>query len=89
MKLLRTRVDGSGDSEGPIWETFRLYNLTADPTESNDLAAVLPDLVQDLRSRLEVYDATRIPANTKPEVAEGNPNLYGGVWTPGWCESYP
>ena len=103
MKLLRNREESrqrpvttdndhdlrSEGSEGPIWETFRLYNLTADPTESTDLAGIMPDVVQSLRAKLEAYDATMIPPNSEPDVEEGNPNLYGGVWTTGWCDSRP
>ncbi|XP_067658647.1 arylsulfatase B-like [Haliotis asinina] len=69
----------SGDT--PI----HLFNIREDPTEHNDLAQKMPDMVAKLRARFEDYKKTMVPANFPPEDPASNPHLFGGAWTPGWC----
>jgi len=60
-----------------------LYNITADPTEHNDLSQKFPDVVKKLQERLEFYKKTAVPPLNKPVdiqawvVAKKN-----GIWTP-------
>lgn len=54
----------------------RLFNLTADPTEHFDVAGDHPDLVAEMRERLQLYVDSAIPPNVAPEVVEGNPAKY-------------
>ena len=60
-----------------------LYNVTADPTEHNDLSETLPDVVQKLQDRLEFYKRSAVLPLNKPadsqawDVARKN-----GIWTP-------
>ena len=75
--------------EGQIDSTLRLFNLTADPSESNDLILVHPDIAQELLKKLDSYEATMIPPHLEPGNERGNPNRFGGVWSTGWCESKP
>lgn len=60
-----------------------LYNITADPTEHNDLSQKFPDVLKKLQERLEFYKKTAVPPLNKPVdiqawvVAKKN-----GIWTP-------
>ena len=67
----------------------RLYNLTADPSERNNIAAGNPGVVAQMRERLHRHEETMIPPNVHAEVAEGNPNRHGGFYATGWCEALP
>ncbi|XP_046380029.1 arylsulfatase B-like isoform X2 [Haliotis rufescens] len=66
-------------------EPVHLFNIREDPTEHNDLAQQMPDMVAKLRARFEEYKKTMVPANfPKPDPAS-DPRKYGYAWTPGWC----
>jgi hypothetical protein len=39
----------------------KLFNLSKDPGESNDLAAKRPDLVQPLKSKYDAWNSTLAP----------------------------
>ena len=59
-KLL-LRYQGKDTTEYKIlhtWDTapFRLFNLTDDPGEKNDLAAARPDIVERLRKKIEGWN---------------------------------
>ena len=54
----------------------RLYNLTADPFEKNNLANQMVDVVESLKNRLKKYFKTMIPPDIAPEIIDGNPNRY-------------
>jgi hypothetical protein len=60
-----------------------LYNITADPTEHNDLSGKLPDIVQKMKERVQFYMRGLVPPIIKPndpkayEVAKKN-----GAWSP-------
>mmetsp|Transcript_3264 Transcript_3264/g.8446 ORF Transcript_3264/g.8446 Transcript_3264/m.8446 type:complete len:156 (+) Transcript_3264:251-718(+) len=77
---------------------LELYNLTADPSESANLAAALPDAVASLRARLLAYgaQATQIPplSDAPPwqgagyycaHCTTGRPKGAAGAWDP-WCD---
>ena len=68
---------------------MRLYNLTSDPSERNNIAAGNPGVVAEMRERLRRHEETMIPPNVHAEVAEGNPNRHGGFYATGWCEALP
>ena len=70
----------------------RLYNLTADPNEHNNLAQDMPEMVEMLSLRLEPYFDSMIPPHVAAQVEEGNPNLNEkepGFWSTGWCTAQP
>ena len=67
----------------------RLFNLTEDPFEKNNLAQDMPKMVQVLSNRLEKYFASMIPPDNAPEIIDGNPNRNGGFLSPGWCRAEP
>ena len=67
----------------------RLYNLTSDPYENENLAISHPDVVDDLMGRLSKYVESMIAPQKTDEIAAGNPNENGGFYGPGWCQSLP
>ena len=64
-------------------QKVRLYNLTADPSERDNIAAGNPGVVAEMRERLRRHEETMIPPNVHAEVAEGNPNRHGGFYATG------
>ena len=61
-----------------------LYNITADPTEHNDLSAKLPDVVAEMQERVKYYMKGLVPP-LKP--AHGDPQAKetakkNGIWGP-------
>lgn len=60
-----------------------LFNITADPTEHNDLSTQLPDVVKKLQDRVQYYMKALVPSLKKPpdpkasEVAQEK-----GYWGP-------
>ncbi|XP_067685533.1 arylsulfatase B-like isoform X2 [Haliotis asinina] len=69
------------------WATkYQLFNLKDDPTEHNDLSTSHPDIVKQLAARLAWYEKQAVPPNYPllPDP-KSNPQLYGNVWSPGWC----
>ncbi|XP_046346776.2 arylsulfatase B-like isoform X2 [Haliotis rufescens] len=63
----------------------RLYNIREDPTEHNDLAAQMPDIVDKLRARIDDYRKQMVPALFPPPDPASFPKNFGNVWSPGWC----
>ena len=61
----------------------QLFDLRADPGESNDLAASMPTKVAELQARLAEYNATAVPPcdRLRPDPAS-SPRLHGGAWMP-------
>ena len=60
-----------------------LYNITADPTEHEDLSEKLPEVVKALQERVQYYMKGAVPALNKP----ADPKAFikaksEGVWTP-------
>ncbi|XP_046561882.1 arylsulfatase B-like [Haliotis rubra] len=63
----------------------QLFNIREDPTEHNDLAQQMPDMVAKLRARFEDYKKTMVPANFPDPDPASDPRKFGDVWSPGWC----
>ncbi|XP_046561885.1 arylsulfatase B-like [Haliotis rubra] len=63
----------------------RLYNLHSDPAERYNLAPKKPDVVDQLRARIEDYRKQMVPALYPPGDPASNPKNFGNVWSPGWC----
>ncbi|XP_064601359.1 arylsulfatase J-like [Liolophura sinensis] len=81
-------VVGSGAS--PTYVTgesidFRLYDIEADPSEHFDLASQFPSIVKLMKRKLKQYRKSTVPAGNQPHDQRGNPNNFGGAWSPGWC----
>ena len=67
----------------------RLFNLTNDPFEKDNIAYKNPNIVEELTQRLSKYVKTMITPDLAPETKKGNPNRFGGFFGPGWCQSEP
>lgn len=65
---------------------YKLFNLKDDPTEHNDLAKAMPDVVAKLVQRMGEYHKQMVPAKNPPADPKSNPKYFGDVWTPGWCD---
>ena len=65
---------------------IRLFDLATDPSESANVAAFYPDMVEDILERLRALEETAIPPHVNPNVLRGNPNLSGGFFATGWCD---
>ncbi|XP_031766684.2 arylsulfatase B-like [Galleria mellonella] len=63
-----------------------LYNITADPTESNDLWNNLPDLVRHLTLRLRTLWADMVPRRQPQLDPKANPSFHNYIWYP-WVEN--
>ncbi|MFM7750054.1 MAG: sulfatase-like hydrolase/transferase, partial [Opitutaceae bacterium] len=50
-------------------ETVELFNLAADPSETNNLAAARSEVVAKLRARLEVYTRAAVPPKAEAQAA--------------------
>ncbi|MFA6174106.1 MAG: arylsulfatase [Kiritimatiellales bacterium] len=48
-------------------DVYELFNLAQDPFEKNNLAASLPEKVQDLRTRLDIYTKEAVPPIMDPK----------------------
>lgn len=60
-----------------------LYNITADPEERHDLSTELPDVLKEMKDRMNYYLNTAVPAAYKP----ADPNALKearkhGIWGP-------
>ena len=77
----------NANTETPInflfGKTLRLYNLTNDPEERNNLAADQPDLAQQLLARLLEHAKTLIETNEEEYEIVNSEKEY----TPGRCTS--
>ena len=62
-----------------------LFNLADDPNERNNVADKYPDMVMQLKERIEYYNSTHIPQIHLPIDPRSNPDNFGGVWTP-WLD---
>jgi arylsulfatase A-like enzyme len=59
-----------------------LFNITEDPREFNNLAASMPDMVKQLRARLDAYNATAVPCRYPDDDPNSDPSKLGGAWGP-------
>ena len=62
-----------------------LFNLTADPNERNNVADKYPEIVKQLKERIEYYNSTHIAQINVPIDPKSNPANFGGIWTP-WLD---
>lgn len=98
FKLLRGSFANGGSYPGPTtpngtkgivpFDCGRgcIFDLDADPTEHNDLAAHKPTLLRNLIDLAEAYDATTYQspggAGTDPKAIQAADAYYGGFWGP-------
>ncbi|KAG8189389.1 hypothetical protein JTE90_021891 [Oedothorax gibbosus] len=66
-------------------DSVRLYNVKKDPLERYNLAKKLPQKVKRLLSRLKELKRFMVPADDPSTDEGGEPNLWGGHFSPGWC----
>ena len=65
---------------------FCLFNITADPCEYHDLSEKLPQILEMMKTRLQSYKDSMVPAlRNATKDTRSNPKLHGGVWKP-WVE---
>lgn len=62
-----------------------LYNLKDDPTEHNDLSELFPNVVTQLKDKLDVYRKSLVEPKKFVPDPKSNPDNFGGYWMPGWC----
>ncbi|MEO7794054.1 MAG: sulfatase-like hydrolase/transferase, partial [Thermoanaerobaculia bacterium] len=77
-KLARTRFGLRTQRYLLVWDfadkSAKLFDRQADPGEVRDLAAQLPDVLADLRSRL--FSALRHFRSTRPGLSETSPDVF-------------
>ena len=59
-----------------------LFNIEDDPNERNNVADQHPEIVKQLKERIEYYNSTHIEQLDPPLDPRSNPANFGGVWTP-------
>ena len=70
----------------PYTPTFTwLFNIKEDPNERNNLADQHPDMVKQLKERIEYYNSTHIEQLNPPLDPKSSPSNFNGVWTP-WLD---
>ena len=70
------------NSSDPLLKNLWLFNMEEDPSETTDLAASFPDIVNEMLSRLAKYNATAVPPNFPPFDVASDPALRGGYLGP-------
>ena len=68
-------------------EEIYLFNLKDDPNEYINIAKENLEVVKKMRSSFEEYVASIIPEHTANNTDAST--KFGGVLSPGWCESAP
>lgn len=63
----------------------KLFDLKNDPTEHYDISAKFPEIVSQLKAKLEEYRKTLVRPKLKIPDLKSDPRRYGGYWSPGWC----
>ena len=66
-----------------------LFDIEADPTETTDLSGQHPEVVAQLRARLDYFVNLSIPQDHGSFDPNSNPSRFGGVWTPWLGDSNP
>ena len=62
-----------------------LFNIMADPNERSNVADLYANIVNQLKDRIEYYNATHIKQLDPPFDPKSDPANFGGVWTP-WMD---
>ena len=73
-------TQSSTGCQGP--NSVFLFNVTDDPEERKDVSEQHPDVVRDLLERIEVYNATAVPARFPDPDPNSLPAKHGGIWAP-------
>ena len=60
-------------------------DIPDDPTERQDIADQLPEIVDALKLKLDGYRANMVPAVKLADVKAAKPKFSNDIWTPGWC----
>jgi len=58
-------------------EVTRLYNISQDPTEQNNLADAMPEKVEELRGRLAYHATQARPSPDRPTIPDYPPEVFG------------
>ena len=75
-------MDGSVEPSPPNPSLTWLFNITADPNERHNVAVKHPDVVKQLRDKIELYNATHVKQLAPSLDLRSDPALHHGVWTP-------
>jgi hypothetical protein len=60
-----------------------LFDLKTDPCETNNLASVYPEVIQELLGLVSKYEVTLVPQLNKPPDVEGSdPRKFNNTWSP-------
>ena len=78
-------LNGTIEYSPPTPSMTWLFNITADPNERNNLAEKYPQMVTQLKERIEVYNSTHIVQMHAPFDPRADPKYFNGVWTP-WLD---
>lgn len=66
--------------------TYMLFNIKEDPEERNDRYLSEPGVAEALVERLREWRKVMVPAQDPLPHPRADPSLYGGAWSPGWCD---
>ena len=58
-----------------------LFNIKADPCETNNVSVEHPKLVKVMRDKLEDFQKTAMKPSNEPFDPEADPKYWGYVWT--------
>lgn len=62
-----------------------MFLSSVDPTEHTDLASTETAILEEMIAKMDRLQESQVPAVYPPPDPKGNPQLYDGIWTPGWC----
>ncbi len=66
------QLPGSSYDGPPVSEKrYELFNLRQDPNEMHDLSEKYPDILAELRNRLEIYNQQAVPVRMNPNQPPG------------------
>ena len=78
-------LNGTIEPPPPTPSLTWLFNITADPNERTNVAGKYPEVVKQLKERIEYYNSTHIVQFNVPIDPKCDPANFGGVWTP-WLD---
>ncbi|CAL4130265.1 unnamed protein product [Meganyctiphanes norvegica] len=76
-------VGQNSDEEGP-W----LFDIEVDPLETTNLISTNPDVAAELEALLLSELSHMVPADEPKLDPAGNPENWGGTYSPGWCTAH-
>ena len=80
-----THPNGGIEAVERCGDTGCLYNIMKDPLEHVNLASQMPDMLKDMQTKLQKYQATHFNpdrGNIWPGACDTALNKYGGFWGP-------